>query len=555
MLQNKNNNNQQRNQSQIVAGKGNKKKVARNGNNIINNNNNKNKNRNNQNNNRPPPPARPNLKAVQKLGLQRMSTRASETVDKLVIRDPKLRALVRNMISPTEAFCIPRIIPTRPAPKRYYGTVQIPTVQNGSKFKTLVVVKPEPDDFLSFGQESVGTNWFVNCTAGNFTSHYTWGAGEVLTYDSNLLSDPSGKVLKASTNKKVAGYHYSNQKSTWINGFKYYPTNSFSVLATQSMKFNITNLVPSADTNLVFACWKVNVDGSIQVIASKSTAINGGESQTVSTTQVFPAITSADVLGFAFGFYFSDSVTATFGQSSMNVILTADSNPSSIDTGTAVAWTHYTLWDFLDSTNARDQFRSASSYTVTGLSALIQNSTAKFYKNGRIYGGKLQGGTTLPGSFEQVTSMLSTINKKYANYTGLLEKGMHWFFTPDRLQDYEFFNAVNKVEAPPPFMVAALSGGWSVEGPPEFFLTFSINIEVLGQDVGLTYMDSPRIKGLYDGLVSALASVDPFCENPDHLKHIAQTIKKVLTNPDVLSAVGTALQFGLKAAPIVASLL
>ena len=115
------------------------------------------------------------------------------------------------------------------------------------------------------------------------------------------------------------------------------------------------------------------------------------------------------------------------------------------------------------------------------------HSTAKYYKNGRVYGGKLQGGTVLPGSLSGICTFLSTINKKYASYSGLLEKGMHWFYTPDRLQDYEFFNATNRADSPCPFMVCAIDGSWSEEGPPEFYLTFSVNIECLGQVQGAAF--------------------------------------------------------------------
>lgn len=494
-----------------------------------------------------------------KIGVAITHERAVQQARSLVTSDPKLRGLVENMISPSQAFCIPRIIPTRPAPKNYKATVKMPVEkimidENTSRFALAMTLKPNPDDFLSFGSQQPGRTWFFTESAGPSNTHYVWQSGVPFSLDTTLESVvDSAKKLRASTLANAPGLHYSSGNHNWLPGMKYYPTSALKVQANTKIVCNIKNFNPTESTNVTFHLWTIS-GGVLTSRASQTVLVNPGLNDVA--VQINPvAADYPNIDGVALGFVLNTNTAATFSNVAAKWQIAADNTAAPIELGAGIVWESLTLWEILKSDCAEAQFRSSESYSVTGLAALIQNSSAKYYKNGKVYGAKLQGGTPIPGSFDQITKFISSIPKKYSNYDGLLEKGMHWFYTPDKLQDLEFASGIDKASNPPPYLLAALDGAWSSEGPPEFYLTFSINIECIGQDVGLTYLDSPMIVGLYQGLTSALAQVNPFCENPDHLTHIRNMVKKVLGNPAVLSAVGTAVQYGLKAAPYVASLL
>lgn len=284
-----------RKESQILAGKRKKKKVAQ--------------------NNAPkakPPKIQPVPRAqAQKLGMQIMSERAATTANKLCLSDPKLRGLVRNMISPTEAFCIPRLIPTRPAPKRYYGTVKVPTVKDVSnRFSTAMVVRPEPNNFISFGTQSSGKSWLVSLAAGQNNSHVLWPAGEWFTYDTTLQSQPGGSQLKASTLKGAPGYHFSNSRNMWVPGFKYFPMSSCQFTASR-LKVSIPGVVATADCALTLQVAIISEAGVVTPLHTQVYNLLAGQSTNINGNLLIANSDNLNIEGIAFGFSLNQNVYAS----------------------------------------------------------------------------------------------------------------------------------------------------------------------------------------------------------------------------------------------------
>lgn len=256
------------------------------------------------------------------------------------------------------------------------------------------------------------------------------------------------------------------------------------------------------------------------------------------------------------------SLTEEPGVNTLAVSITLSSGAMSFGTGTeSESWKTFSLWDILANVPGVDvvkrQYYNSQRTCLTGFSALLRNTTAALYKSGSIVASQLTGGSEglLPLDPNEFYSYVSSMNDPKV-YSGQLNKGLHWFFTPEKIQDY-FFNPKLYQNARP-----FLAVSWNAPGVgpdlSELGLCwdFRINIECLTVDISmmkfLPAMDPLGLMELYLTLVSLH---NPIGENPGHKAKIKNIINSVAKSPlfqDTLTRMAVA---GVKMIPLAAAML
>jgi len=180
-------------------------------------------------------------------------------------------------------------------------------------------------------------------------------------------------------------------------------------------------------------------------------------------------------------------------------------------------------------------------------------------RGGNIYAARLPGDAfPVPGTVDQIIELVSTQTHDVLK-TNRLENGMKYSYAPEKAQDWMF---QQHVEQDPysgnplnlPFLMVAIqqSGG---EAGALLSLTFqgAITLEYLTTDVSNTFFKSPVDPELFALLVRELSQVNLLTENPNHLAHTAEVIKRVLKSDSFKKYARMAIGAGVKVVPLVAS--
>lgn len=209
------------------------------------------------------------------------------------------------------------------------------------------------------------------------------------------------------------------------------------------------------------------------------------------------------------------------------------------------------LWDLLGNVAGAEtcegQYRSAERYAITGFSALLTNTTAAQYKSGSLVAAQLPGGSEhlIPIDPEQAYNFIASYNDP-KTHSGQLNKGAHWFFTPEKVQDW-FFRPPEDHRGERPFFVVAWSGVATNDFANMLGLKLKLraNIELLGTNVSLIkFMPSADLGRLFDLYVTLVASHNTLSENAGHESKIKKIVSSVMANPYVKSALKMALVAG-----------
>lgn len=228
----------------------------------------------------------------------------------------------------------------------------------------------------------------------------------------------------------------------------------------------------------------------------------------------------------------------------------------SVEGGSSMVTT--SLWDMLGNvqgaTTSQMQYYAAERYSITGFSALLRNTTASQYKSGSVVAAQVPGGSAhlIPSDPVEAYNFVASYNDP-KTYSGQLNKGIHWFFTPEKVQDW-FFKPTSDPEGERPFLVIAWSGVATNDLANKLGLTLDIrtNIELLTTDISLMKFmptaDLSRLMDLYITLVSAHNSVG---ENPDHKNKIRTIVNSIVKNPYVTTGLKMMRETGKVVLPLV----
>lgn len=517
-----------------------------------NNNNNQNKNKNNNNNNNKN--KQNNQNGKRKANKQRKSQALQQARGNSALAqvNPAVKELAQNFMLPEKSFAVPRIVPTKVGFKNFKASFQLPI--GDTQTKAAYVVRPDPKQFLEILTE---VDEQINFNYHNVISET--GILNPVTVDTDIKTS-AGKTVRSSTFKGVTDYvHFSDREGKMLPGAKYYPgfvdwgtVAELRITDTNSTKFRTAGTMKA---DLFY----------VRLVSGQQTLVSAGtESVAVEANNTMPLIVleidgnmSPGDLGFMILMTYSVPLYQ-YGQILCTFEFTkAGGEPGDFAILTG-GWSSFTLWDLIgpQSRSSKLQFDSCDKWVVTGLNCLLQNATATIYKSGDVFAARMPGGFLPPSEFLSVFETLASYVSGPA-YKGLLEKGMDWFYTPQRLEDLQFNQTPSDNGlSENPFLMTYLQWQQTAGSPqPSLWLNFWINIEYLSTDMSLTYKTSPAIFGLYEAFVSSLIEVQPFSENPEHLKNIARQVQKVVTSPQLRSVLKTAISVGVKVAPFVLSLL
>jgi hypothetical protein len=228
-----------------------------------------------------------------------------------------------------------------------------------------------------------------------------------------------------------------------------------------------------------------------------------------------------------------------------------------------LTWTQYSLWQMINDVSgvAQMQYRAAERHCVTGVSFLFQNLTALLQRGGSIYAARLPGDTyPIPGTVQSIIALVSSqTHHKLTEHD--LSKGMHWSYTPEKIQDWMFQQRVsddpysgNPLNTP--FLVMAFNfNGITPGAQPNFSMSGGLSLEMLTTDVSNTFIKSLTCPGLYELLCEELSQVPVLCENPDHLKNALACAKRVVTSDAFKLFAKQMVSAGVKLAPQLLALL
>lgn len=217
----------------------------------------------------------------------------------------------------------------------------------------------------------------------------------------------------------------------------------------------------------------------------------------------------------------------------------------------------YSLWDLLGNVEgagtSKTQFLAAEKYSITALSALLMNTTAVQFKSGSIVCAQLPGGSThvLPGAPSDMYQFVASYNDP-KTYSGQLNKGAHWFFSPEKIQDY-FFRPITEPDGERPYFVAAWTGVAVNDLANKLGLTLElrINIELLTADISLMkFSPTPDLARLMDLYISMVSANSTLSENPNHKAKIKRLVTKIYNSPYTRDALKAMAAAGTKLVPL-----
>lgn len=218
-----------------------------------------------------------------------------------------------------------------------------------------------------------------------------------------------------------------------------------------------------------------------------------------------------------------------------------------------ISYENFSLWQLVDSSNtAKRLFDESDSYSITGMKTLFQNVTPELYRGGSAFAAQFPGNSErkLPNDPSKMNSIISSLKVNRFKETNL-DKGLHYIWTPEKLQDLFFIQPGAPVEKP--FAVVGVVPTASSEADFQLNLRGVVSVELITYDPAVPQFKAVSNSVLYDALCAGLSDVENWSHNPDHIQHIGRMIKKVMTNDQVKMAMKALLMTGVKLAPMVIS--
>lgn len=207
------------------------------------------------------------------------------------------------------------------------------------------------------------------------------------------------------------------------------------------------------------------------------------------------------------------------------------------------------------------QYKTAARHCVTGFSCCVTNTTAEIYKGGSIAAAQLPGDSIqdLPERPEQIKSFLASRNDGKV-YTGMLKRGAHYSFIPEKVQDLFFVREGSDDDLENfhlPYGVFAWEAA-PIDGNNTLsvLITVKINVELITTDLSVTkFAPSQDLAQVHEIIVMLMQSFNPMSENPDHLAKVKKIARGVVNHPMFRKTVTDLLKAGIKVAPSLLALL
>lgn len=466
--------------------------------------------------------------------------------------------LVEAILNQQSTYVLPRAFPTAVAPHRFeFMKAFNPAVSEAGTVRSAIIFRPDPNVFMTYADESdsVEYDFLINQDVDYKFSP----SANSITLDADILQP---EVIKASTAKSgFVAKHFSRSSQKLVDGLKYYSGAwtipdadlTMNVFNPNSAAFDIR---PIAGTISATGVAALVYTGDVVTVNSKA----NGALTLDSTDPNFDAwrVLAANARGIWLGVQFQNDVPISVSNGfQASIILTNFTRSADI------IWRTLSLWDLLDtvsSVNAQAQFKSATRFSTTGMSILMQNTGQLLNRGGDLYCARLPGNFTLDGSIENIIGIISSqTHHKLRSAELALGANLPW--TPEKVQDWLFQehveedpyngNPLNK-----PYLAIAMTfSGLEPGAVPSFNFVGGFSMEYLTVDASNTFFLSPGLEELYILLCTELSAREVFSENPTHLQTIKKVAKDVVTSPGFRRFVAGMISAGVKVAPMVLSML
>ena len=461
------------------------------------------------------------------------------------------REFLSKFMEPDGPFLMPRPVPTSAGV--IYQKPQFPLTQDLEiQQYGAMIIRPTVEDTMSY----------YSATGGSATVHpQTWdsglmdpkiGVGSYASFAPPFLSDAGELAHDRASDPNFKSF----VDGTWVNGqITYYdlPT----VLASGSAPFAVrltTNgvgtlrfyLLACDDTGSTVLTTPIQVETSSGPADYYTWTFNG------SNHSINEPIVLAETYSGKFTFAIhSQSVSSNFTSSELVIDVVIDH-----DWIGGAGWYHKSFWDLLGNNagteTIRRQYYAAQRTCVTGFSALLRNTTAALYKSGSLVAAQLTGGSEslVPNDAQGFYNFVASINDP-KTYSGQLNKGAHWFFAAEKIQDLFYTTPLYANQRP--YWVVAWSGVSVNDGANRLGLTvdFKFNVELMTIDISvMKFTPSMDPSGLMELYITLVSAHNPIGENPGHMKKIEKILSSVVNHPMFGEVVSKLAKAGVSLIPL-----
>lgn len=469
-----------------------------------------------------------------------------------------IKELVSAILLQDKPYVLPRPAGAFVAPHQYRWKKQI-SLSDPTKFRTGFLFTNNLDGILHIGQKSVNDHAVTNGTyGGNEPGIATLYPGGVLITVDATMQFTDRSAFKASTLPMTTGVHWSNNKRQFVPGHKYYP----GIWATNPTNLTATLYsVGGVGANMTIRLTRYNkAYQGTNVLSTNVVMANNNNSYNFTAALQWVAFCNSmaleDTLGFSVAFTVDQNVSQGYGN---HISLKVEG----LEIASPLSWTSYSLWDLIsEGAIAKAQYEKASRHNVTGNAITLTNTTAELVKGGSIYAARLPGNSysEIGGTLDDLVRVISC-QVDHVMASSELRTGMHYSFTPEKLQDWLFERPMERDPyggdpANIPYCAAVIdASGIDPNSTPTFMLTGIVSVEYLTVDPSNWKVSSPSNSLVFDAILNALAAENCVSENPDHVANIRRVVSNVMTSQNMKMAIRALVTAGVKVAPFVLSML
>ena len=487
-------------------------------------------------------------------------------VEKQVVRAPpprvvpldeaahNVRELIEAILLQRKPYVLPRYAGAYVAPHQYRWKKQI-TLDSDLKLRTAFLITNDLNGLLHTGTAEYTDAVMEDKAYSSYPGVAVQYPLTTICQDSSLELLGGSEFIKSSS-LPVGGYvHWSRNTNKFVPGFKYYPGTWNN--APSKLKASFYNTQNPPVGSVTFTLGSVHNGIVAPAITRTQAIVSGVNAYDFATDPGFSAF--ATEMSDYSGWYLTYAFTAVQNESYGNYL---GIEIAEMVVASPMVWRTESLWQLMtDSEIAQAQYYKASRHNVTGNAVTLTNTTAPIYKGGTIYAARLPG-----NSYEKIGGTLNDVIKVISCQTdhvlesSSLEFGMHYSFTPEKIQDWLFERDVklDPFAGNPeniPFCAVAIDATGISGGSPTLTFTGIVSVEYLTVDPSNWKVSSPSNSAIFDAVLNALASENCLSENPDHLDHIAKVVRRVMTSDNMKYALKSLVQAGVKVAPFVLSML
>lgn len=472
--------------------------------------------------------------------------------NKKVVKD-----LVEGMIALDRHYTMPRPVSAPVYSNRYnfVKTISISSAEaaNPDLCEVALITRPRVDRVLSVGRSTTS---------------------KTLETGSQVVRTPKTRYLSTSQNYSLRWIPVMTDGSDIIPTPDYSLTNFVISQPNDSSPLSGAFVLPISTSGASPATWYLqilnNEPNSIQLVVTlyaysgQPGSLSLLSSLAVTTSVISSGASSSANFATAVGFAafwttltsatnlvvgITQAAPATDEYELSNLSFEMYTSACTFDSG--FAWTHYSLWDLLpNNAESKSVFDKSDSYSVTGMNVIFTNNTPALSKGGVAYAARLPGGSEdkLGQTFDAIENTLRTIKDNNFKSTEL-DKGLFWYYTPEKVTDYFFLPIDDPGRRP--YAVCALTCPSGISG--NFVLTIQgcVNIELMTYNPVCALTRSVPNDQLFSAICASLSTLNGWSHNPDHFSHIKKAISSVMTEDNIKTVLKGLVSAGVKLAPMV----